>query len=254
LEDSLVNIFEDEIVRKISMEEFQTVFTPEIQKVINIIQGYGFDIRVVGGAVRDFLLGKEPRDIDFATDATPAELIFIFDLEGVEYDAGGIEHGTVKAVFGDLKVDVTSLGYSMEVDQGRVRTVRVDGWAQDAERRDLTINSLSLDMNGNIHDPVDGINDLKKSVIRFNKSQYDKLPTHPELILRWFKAFDIFDNPRWLTKDYELIRRYLKLLSKIRQDKKTKKTVDAANSSSLGNAARMMCHLGADRYIDIDCI
>ena len=82
-----MNIFEDDIVTPINLEDFEKIFTPEIRQVVSAIRKYGFDIRVVGGAVRDFLLGKGPRDVDFATDADPAELIFVFDLEGIQYDA-----------------------------------------------------------------------------------------------------------------------------------------------------------------------
>ena len=91
------------------MEQFEKLFDDDVKSVANAVRKYGFDLRVVGGAVRDFLLGKKPRDIDFATNADPAELILIFDLEGIAYDAKGISHGTVKAVFGDEKVDVTSI-------------------------------------------------------------------------------------------------------------------------------------------------
>ena len=62
---NIKNLFE--IENSVDMDTFSKVFTKDIRKTIETIRKYGFDIRVVGGAVRDFLLGKLPRDVDFAT-------------------------------------------------------------------------------------------------------------------------------------------------------------------------------------------
>ncbi len=125
-------IQEDEKNLKIDQTEFEKLFTPEIKKVINIVRQYGFDIRVVGGAVRDFIRGKAPRDIDFATDADPSELIYIYQLEGIDYDAKGIGHGTVKAKLGDETIDVTSIGYKIGMNGKDVFVKRGMNWEQDA--------------------------------------------------------------------------------------------------------------------------
>lgn len=250
-----MNIFEEEIIRPISMEEFQQVFTPEIKQVIKIVRKYGFDIRVVGGAVRDFLLGRPPRDVDFATDADPAELILIYDLEGIPYDAGGIQHGTIKAVFGEDKIDVTSLGYAIEQKDGGMAITKAIDWEQDAQGRDLTINSLSLDLNGNIHDYVGGIQDLKDHVIRLNNSQYHKIANHPEIILRWFKAISYFADSRWPRDDFDLIKRHIQGIAELAGQEKTAKILASIRQAPNGTKIiKLMCNVGAGQYIDIDCI
>jgi tRNA nucleotidyltransferase (CCA-adding enzyme) len=249
-----VNIFEKEVVQSIDMDRFSEIFNDDIKRVIKAIRRYGFDLRVVGGAVRDFLMGKSPRDVDFATDADPAELILIFDLEGIPYDAKGIAHGTVKGVFGDEKVDVTSITYKLAVDGDEMRVVRSQGWEADARNRDLTINSMSLDMDGNIHDHVGGIDDIRDGVIRFNPSQVDKIVRDPNIIMRWFKALGYFPNPKWPTQDFELIKSNLHLLGKVRDDPKTQKTLGSILGYSTGEKIiNLMCGLGADRYIDLNC-
>ena len=250
-----MNIFEEnDIVKTVDMEVFGRFFTPDIKSVIQSVRKYGFDIRVVGGAVRDFILGKQPRDVDFATDADPAELILIFDLEGIEYDAGGIVHGTVKGVFGDEKVDVTSITYKIEIVDGKMIATYSKGWEADARNRDLTINSLSLDMDGNIYDYVDGLSDIKNGVIRLNTSQYSKIHQDPNIIMRWFKALSYFDNPTWPKKDYEIIQNNLHLLSKIRDDSRTAKNLGNIMSHPNGaKVIRLMCGMGVSEYIDIDC-
>jgi tRNA nucleotidyltransferase/poly(A) polymerase len=248
-----MNIFEEDFVTPINLEDFERVFTPEIKEVINAIRKYGFDLRVVGGAVRDFLLGKPPRDIDFATDADPAELILIFDLEGIQYDAKGIVHGTVKAVFGDDKIDVTSIAYKINVDD-TMQIVRGQGWEEDAEGRDLTINSLSLDMDGNIHDYVKGIDDLKNSVIRLNPSQYEKIKKSPEIVLRWFKALAIFDNPKWPKEDFELIKQYIPSLASMKDTSKIEKTLGGLLQHENGEKViKLMCSLHVNQFIDLNC-
>lgn len=248
-----MNIFEDDIVTPINLEDFEKVFSPDIQTVINAIRKYGFDLRVVGGAVRDFLLGKSPRDVDFATDADPAELILIFDLEGIQYDARGIHHGTIKAVFGDEKIDVTSIAYKIDVDD-TMQIIRGEGWEEDAEGRDLTINSLSLDMDGNIHDYVNGIDDLRQGIIRFNPSQYEKIQKNPEIVLRWFKALAIFPNPKWPKEDFELVKEYIPTLANMKDTSKIEKTLGGLLQHENGQKViDLMCNLHVDQFIDLNC-
>lgn len=249
-----MNIFEDDIITPINLEDFETIFTPEIKTVIEAIRKYGFDIRVVGGAVRDFLLGKSPRDVDFVTDADPAELIFVFDLEGIVYDAKGIHHGTVKAVFGEDKVDVTSLAYKIEVDDNDMKITKGHTWEEDALGRDLTINSMSLDMDGNIHDYTNGIEDLNNQTIRLNKSQYEKIKRNPEIVMRWFKALAIFPNPKWPKEDFELIKEYIPSLTNIRNDPKVEKTLGGLITHENGKKViELMCLLDVNKFIDLNC-
>lgn len=249
-----MNIFEEEIIQPIDIAEFERVFTPEIREVIAAIRKYGFDLRVVGGAVRDFLLGQKPRDIDFVTDADPAELILIFDLEGIQYDAGGINHGTIKAVYGEDKVDVTSIAYKIDVENNKMRVIKGRSWEEDAAGRDLTINSMSLDTDGNIHDYLDGIEDLKNQIVRLNPSQYQKIRKQPEIIMRWFKALTVFDNPKWPQKDYNFIRKHLPLLANIREDSRVAKILGNIIAKPNGpKVIEFMCDLGINNFINLNC-
>lgn len=249
-----MNIFEEDIVTPIDLDQFEKFFDENIKTVVTAIRKYGFDLRVVGGAVRDFLINKPPRDVDFVTDADPAELILIFELESIEYDTKGIAHGTVKAVFGEEKIDVTSIAYKIDYDSDSMNIVKGKTWEVDAKNRDITINSLSLDLDGNIHDYVNGIEDLKNEVVRFNASSYAKINKQPDLILRWFKALTLFKNPKWLQKDYELIKQKLPLLTKIKDDSKTVKTLGLILTGTSGKKVfDLMCKLGVNKFIEINC-
>lgn len=238
----------------IDNEQFQSVFSPNVRRVADILRKYGFDFRIVGGAVRDFIMGKKPRDIDFATDADPAELIYVFNKEGIPHDDRGIGHGTIKAIFGDDKIDVTSIAYRIEMDNGRPRVVTGRDWEQDAKNRDLTINSLSVDPDGTLYDYTGGLDDIRNGVIRMNPVTHARLQEDPNIILRWFKALSMFTKPRWPDGDWKQIRKHIPLLSKVRNDEKSLKTLAGILS---GHNSRkildIMCKAGADRYLGITC-
>jgi len=245
---------EEEHIKDIDRVEFEKVFTPDIKRIINIIRRYGFDIRVVGGAVRDFLLQHPPRDVDFATNADPSELIYMLQLEGIEFDSKGISHGTIKAKFGDDKIDITSISYKLSIVDDQIKITRRNSWEQDALHRDLTINSLSMDLNGRIYDYVGGLEDLANQIIRFNPSTAENIPNDPHLIMRWFKALGYFSNPKWPRKDWQAIREHIQSLQTIKDDSKTAKEITAImQSKNAHNVLKLMCSLRASYYLDLDC-
>jgi tRNA nucleotidyltransferase/poly(A) polymerase len=230
------------------------VFTPNTRQVVKIVREYGFDLRVVGGAVRDFILGKPPRDVDFATDADPSELIYIFQMEGIAFDSKGIGHGTIKAVFGNEKIDVTSITYKLSVKDHKVTVTQRSSWEADASHRDLTINSLSMDLNGRIYDYRDGMEDLNNQVIRFNPGITKSLQSDPHLIMRWFKALGYFSNPHWPVSDWHAVKDHMQLLSNIKDDEKTQKELASImQGKNSANVLRLMCRAGANKYLDLTC-
>jgi tRNA nucleotidyltransferase/poly(A) polymerase len=245
---------EVENTKDINQTQFEEVFTPDIRQVVTAIRQYGYDIRVVGGAVRDFLRGMPPRDVDFATDATPSELIYMFQLEGIEFDAKGISHGTIKAKFGDNKIDVTSISYKISAEDNKLIVTNGMSWEDDASHRDLTINSMSLDLNGQIHDYVDGLSDLHNQIVRFNPSIPDLIKKDPHLIMRWYKALGYFDDPQWPKKDWAAIKENMPLLARIKNDEKTEKELTSIlRGKNAKNVLKMMCLSGANKYLDLTC-
>jgi len=238
----------------IDEKKFESVFAPEVKRVAEVLRKYGFDARVVGGAVRDFVRGEAPRDIDFATDADPSELIYIFNMEDIPHDDKGISHGTIKAVFGNDKVDVTSIAYKLELKDGKLRIVRGQDWEQDAQNRDLTINSMSIDKDGVLYDYTGGLDDLRNQRVAMLPMTHDKIKEDPHLIMRWFKALGYFDNPRWPKHDYAVVKQNMPLLAQIKGDEKTDRELSSIMRSKNGQKIiRMMCDMGADKYLGINC-
>ncbi|REB09915.1 CCA tRNA nucleotidyltransferase [Sporosarcina sp. BI001-red] len=138
--------------------------TRQSRTVITRLNEAGYEAVFVGGAVRDYLLGKEPTDIDIATSATPAQVKSVFsntiDL--------GTEHGTVLVIESGEPIEVTT--YRTEgtySDNRRPDEVHfVTSLEEDLKRRDFTINALALRIGGEVVDPFRGREDLSKKTIR----------------------------------------------------------------------------------------
>lgn len=243
-----------ELEKQLDMQTFSKVFSNDVKKIIEVLRKYHFDLRVVGGAVRDFLQGQQPRDVDFATDAEPAELIFIFDLENIPYDAGGIKHGTIKAVFGENKIDVTSITYKLRKEGNFITVERNQSWELDSLNRDLTINSMSVDMNGTLYDYQNGLEDLDNQLIKFCPNIQDKINQDPMYVLRWIKGIAHFDNPKWLKRDIEIVKNNASKVTQIK-DKKSTKLLLASLLSSPNKTAifRLMCNLKLAQALDLTC-
>lgn len=122
---------------------------------------------IVGGAVRNSLLGLPIDDIDLATSLTPEAVIDRVTMAGMRYIPTGIDHGTVTVITDERPYEVTTFREDMFTD-GRHATVRFgESLRKDAERRDFTINALYADASGFVSDPVGGIEDLLARRVRF---------------------------------------------------------------------------------------
>ncbi len=134
--------------------------------VLEKLEQHGYEAYVVGGAVRDILLGKEPVDFDITTGATPSEVMEVFGEDHCH--PTGIAHGTVTVVVDGLPLEVTTF----RID-GQYKDLRhpeqvffTRNLEEDVKRRDFTINALAMSRGGEIVDFCGGIEDLHAGVIR----------------------------------------------------------------------------------------
>jgi tRNA nucleotidyltransferase/poly(A) polymerase len=136
----------------------------------------------------DWLAAERPvRDIDFATTALPAVVMQRAASAGFRVVPTGVDHGTVTLVAGHGSYEVTTLREDVETD-GRHAVVRFGrDWRHDAERRDFTINALSLDARGTVHDPLGGYPDLLAHRIRFIGDADRRIAEDRLRILRFFR-------------------------------------------------------------------
>jgi tRNA nucleotidyltransferase/poly(A) polymerase len=156
-------------------------------RVLELLNGGGEQARVVGGAVRNALLKIPTGDIDIATTALSAEVVRRAKAAGIKSVPTGLEHGTVTLVVDAQPFEVTTLREDIETF-GRKATVAFGrDWVRDAERRDFTINALSVDADGVVHDYVGGLDDIAARRVRFIGDPGQRIAEDYLRILRFFR-------------------------------------------------------------------
>ncbi|MCH9806450.1 MAG: CCA tRNA nucleotidyltransferase [Alphaproteobacteria bacterium] len=159
------------------------------QAVFEAIEVGGFCARAVGGAVRNTLMGVSVADVDIATDALPDDVMRLARSAGLGVHPTGLSHGTVTVVADGSAYEVTTLRRDVEA-HGRHATVSFTAdWAEDASRRDFTINALYCSRRGCLFDPLGGFEDVRSSRVRFIGSPQDRIREDYLRILRFFRFF-----------------------------------------------------------------
>lgn len=142
----------------------------------------------VGGCVRDALMGRSGGDIDIATILTPEQVQEKLKAAHIRIVATGIDHGTVTAVVDGKSFEVTTLRRDVATDGRRAVITFTHDWAEDAARRDFTINALYADEKGNVYDPLNqGIADLDARHLRFAGDAGARIAEDYLRILRYFR-------------------------------------------------------------------
>jgi poly(A) polymerase len=159
---------------------------PRLQNVLKALNAYG-ETRVVGGAVRNALLGVPVADIDLATVLLPAEVMTVAKAAGFGVHPTGIEHGTVTIAHGGAAFEVTTLRRDVETN-GRHAVVEFgQSWQEDAQRRDFTMNALYCDAAGKIYDFTNGYVDIQKRCVKFVGAATQRIQEDYLRILRFFR-------------------------------------------------------------------
>ncbi len=175
--------------RKLAADQVAFLKDKPLADVLAALNGGGEETRVVGGAVRNLLLGLPLSEIDLATTAAPKAVIERVTAAGMKAIPTGIEHGTVTAVAGGKPFEVTTLREDVETD-GRHAVVRFGrDWKKDAERRDFTINAMSLASDGTVHDYCGGLADIEKRRVRFIGNADQRIAEDYLRGLRFFRFF-----------------------------------------------------------------
>jgi poly(A) polymerase len=160
---------------------------PALRRLLAVLNRDGEETRIVGGAVRNALLGRPVADLDCTTTAAPGTVVERARAAGFKTVPTGIEHGTVTVIVDGEPFEVTSLREDVETD-GRRAVVRFGrDFAADARRRDFTINALSLDAEGRLHDYAGGLTDLAARRVRFIGDAHTRIREDYLRILRFFR-------------------------------------------------------------------
>jgi poly(A) polymerase len=156
----------------------------------------GWRAYYVGGCVRDALLGRKASDIDVATDAPPEAVIAAARSAGIRAVPTGIEHGTVTLVHAGAPVEVTTFRRDVETDGRRAVVAFTDDMAEDARRRDFTMNALYATPLGEVVDPLGGLPDLRARRLRFVGEPAERIAEDALRILRFFRFHAWYGDPQ----------------------------------------------------------
>lgn len=149
----------------------------------------------VGGCVRNAIIGMPVGDVDIATDALPETLIKIADDAGFRTIPTGIDHGTVTVIAGGIAHEVTTLRRDVQTDGRHAIVAYSSDIAEDAARRDFTMNALYAQADGTVIDPLGGLPDLLARRVRFAGDANMRIVEDYLRILRFFRFHAIYGDP-----------------------------------------------------------
>jgi poly(A) polymerase len=169
---------------------------PGLQRILALLNDDGGEARIVGGAVRNSLMGIAVSDMDIATTLRPEAVQLRAEEAGIKCVPTGLKHGTVTLVVDGRPFEVTTLRRDVETDGRHAEVEFTSDWKADAERRDLTINALYVDQSGVVHDYTDGLRDIETGMIRFIGSAAARIEEDHLRILRFFRFFAYYGRGR----------------------------------------------------------
>ena len=166
---------------------------PHLQKVMAVLSRNG-GVRVVGGAVRNALMGLPVADVDLATTHLPLEVIKLCKAAKFGVHLTGIDHGTVTVTCGKGVFEVTTLRRDVATDGRRATVAFTEDWAEDAARRDFTMNAIYCDAIGKCYDYTNGYADILNRKVRFVGAANMRIREDYLRILRFFRFHAAYGN------------------------------------------------------------
>lgn len=156
------------------------------RRLIHLLELDGHRAYIVGGCVRDGLLGRTPHDWDICTSAKPEEVCDLLDRHHIRAIKTGLQHGTITAHYGVRDYEITTFRIDGKYsDNRRPDSVEfVDNVIEDLARRDFTINAMACDAKLSFMDPFDGLGDLEHGIIRCVRNPDDRFREDALRILR----------------------------------------------------------------------
>jgi len=210
-------------INKITRNFFPFYKNKELRFVFNKLQeGYPVNTiaaRFVGGCVRKYLTNDEIDDIDIATILSTDEIKEKFKNTNFKVIDTGAKHGTVTLVSKKFKLEVTTLRKDVETDGRHAEVEFIDDWKLDSERRDFTINSIYLDINGKMFDPQAGTIDLKNNNIKFIGDPQKRIEEDYLRIIRFIRFKIMYDNKKVETTTNNAIKQNLNGIKKISKER-----------------------------------
>ncbi|MDR3180235.1 MAG: alpha/beta hydrolase fold domain-containing protein [Holosporaceae bacterium] len=200
--------FEKDFLR----EDLESLLTKDVVDILEQMESRGAKARLVGGAVRNYLMGIAISDIDIATTASPAEIIDIFSgTNDLNVIPTGIDYGTVTLICNKKAYEITTLRSDIETFGRKARVKFTKSFLLDSRRRDFTINAIYLDKNGRIFDYHNGLNDIAEKNIRFIGEPSARIKEDFLRILRYFRFVALYG-------EYKINDDYLKIINLLKDN------------------------------------
>lgn len=181
---------------------------PGLQRLFTLFHEEGATLRLVGGSVRDGLLGLPTNDIDLAVDRPPQWVQDILIKNHIKAIPTGFDHGTITAVLDKQPYQITTLRLDIKTFGRKAEVAFTEDWVQDAQRRDFTINALYADKEGHLFDPVGGIKDLEEHRVRFIGNPSQRIKEDYLRILRFFRFSARFGREPYSQEGIEACREF----------------------------------------------
>lgn len=240
-----------------------TVITPELQSLRDAFVARGFDLRLVGGVVRDLMRGVSPKDIDLCTDATPDEQIEVYEDNGFSFHETGLKHGTVTVMLNggpdadgvarfQTAYEITSLRTESDHDGRHAVVAYTRDWLEDLGRRDLTFNAMAMTFDGTLIDPFNGADDLSNNVVRFVGDTDARITEDYLRILRWFRFHArVANNGHMDEKTMDAVRRQAHGLAGISRERVWMEMSKIVVGNVGAEMVKNMFDAGVHQFIDM---
>lgn len=171
------------------------LLTEDVFFILETLEYNGYKSRIVGGAVRNLLMGKKDiSDIDIATTATPNAIQNIFKKLNIDAIPTGIKYGTITIIYKKKSYEITTLRKDIKTFGRHAEVIFTKSFKIDSTRRDFTINAIYMDKNGKLFDYHNGISDIQEKNIRFIGNPANRIQEDYLRIFRYFRFVSYYGN------------------------------------------------------------
>lgn len=178
-----------------------------VGRLFAVLRDGGVTARLVGGCVRNAVIGQRIDDYDVAVDTPPQLVTQVLEGARLKVVPTGLKHGTVTAVVDGRPFEITTLRRDVETDGRRAVVAYTDDWLEDAARRDFTFNALYADPDGTLYDPFEGRADLAARRVRFIGDPDTRIAEDRLRVLRFFRFHAWYGRPPFDGPSFDACRR-----------------------------------------------
>lgn len=217
-------------------------------KVLNKIEDSGFDAYIVGGFVRDYVIGRNSSDVDIATNATPMQIKEIFPNCFIPNEM----YGSITVIYDKIRFEITTFRKELLYENNRkpIEIEYINDLVEDLKRRDFTINTLCINSSGELIDPLNNKGDIHNKIIKTVSNSVDSFSEDALRILRAVRFATVLD----FELDEEVInaiRKTKRYLSNISYNRKKSELDKIFMSKNALKGVNLLINLGLDKELEI---